>query len=58
MIGKQFIITGMLMEVVADEGEKWKLRNHTTNETLLMDKAFLDKSIRLGKVEEVPARNR
>jgi hypothetical protein len=43
----------MLMEVIADEGDKWKLLNHTTNETVKLDKAFLEKSIRLGNVEEV-----
>lgn len=55
MIGNKYIITGMLMEVVSDKGDKWQLRNHTTGETVLLDKAFLEKSIRLGKAEEVPA---
>ena len=53
MINRKFIITGMLMEVIADEGDKWKLLNHSTNETVLLDKTFLEKSIKLGKVEEV-----
>ena len=57
MTGKQYIISGMLMEVVADEGEQWKLRNHTTKETILMDKDVLERSIKLGKAEEVPAGN-
>jgi len=52
MIGKKFIITGMKLEVVSDEGDKWKLRNITTNETILIDKSVLEKSIRLGKAEE------
>lgn len=58
MIGKKYILTGMLMEIVADEGEKWKLRNYTMNETILMDKAMLEKSIKLGKAEEVLAGNK
>ena len=53
MIGKKFIITGMLIEVVSDEGDKWKVRNITTNETIFMDKSMLEKSIKLGKAEEI-----
>ena len=53
MISKKFIISGMLMEVIADAGEKWKLLNHTTNETVFLEKTFLEKSIKLGKAEEV-----
>lgn len=43
----------MKLEVLSDEGDKWKLRNITTNETILIDKSVLDKSIRLGKAEEI-----
>lgn len=43
----------MVMEVIGEQGDKWKLLNHTTHETVLLDKSFLDKSIRLGKIEEV-----
>lgn len=53
MFGKKFSITGMTLEVVSDEGDKWKLRNVTTNEIILMDKSVLDKSIRLGQAEEI-----
>ena len=53
MLNKKYMISGMLMEVIADAGDKWKLLNHTTHETVLLDKSFLDKSIRLGKAEEV-----
>lgn len=53
MLGKKFIITGMTLEVLSDEGDKWKLRNITTHEMILIDKAVLDKSIRLGKAEEI-----
>ena len=53
MIGKKFIITGMQIEIVSDEGDKWKVRNITTHETILIDKSVLDKSIKLGKAEEI-----
>lgn len=53
MIGKQFIITGMLIEIVSDEGDKWKVRNVTTQETIFIDKPILDKSVKLGKAEEI-----
>ena len=43
----------MLIEVVSDEGDKWKVRNITTNETIFMDKSVLEKSIKLGKAEEI-----
>lgn len=54
MIGKHFQISGMLVEVIADEGDQWKLLNHTTDQSFLLDKTYLEKSIKLGKAEEVP----
>lgn len=54
MIGKKYFISGMQLEIVSDEGDKWGIRNLTTNETILMDKSFLEKSIKLGKAEEIP----
>ena len=53
MIGKKFIITGMRIEIIADKGDKWQVRNLTTRETLFFDKAFFEKAMKLGKVEEV-----
>ena len=53
MIGKRFIISGMQVEIVSDEGDRWQMRNLTTQDTILMDKTVLDSSIRLGKAEEV-----
>ncbi len=52
-MNSKYIISGMLMEVIEDAGDKWKLLNHTTYETVLFDKALLDKSIKLGKAEVV-----
>ncbi|MGD8525964.1 MAG: hypothetical protein PVJ63_06920 [Thioalkalispiraceae bacterium] len=55
MIGKKFMISGMQIEIVADEGSKWQVHNLTTNETIFMDKSVLEKSIKLGKAEEITA---
>ena len=52
-LGKQYQIAGMVLEIIADEGEQWRLRNLTTQQTILMDKVVLEKSIKLGKAEEV-----
>ena len=43
----------MQIEIVSDEGDKWKTRNITTNETVLLDKSVVEKAIRLGKAEEI-----
>ena len=53
MIGKKFMISGMQIEIVSDEGDKWKTRNLTTGETVLFDKATLEKATKLGKAEEI-----
>lgn len=43
----------MMVEIVSDEGKKWVTRNLTTHQTVLFDKAVLEKAIRLGKAEEI-----
>lgn len=43
----------MEIEIVADADDKWQTRNITTNATVLFDKAFLEKAIKLGKAEEI-----
>lgn len=53
MIGKKFMISGMLIEIVSDDEDKWKTRNVTTNETVFFDKSVLEKAIKLGKAEEI-----
>lgn len=53
MLGNKYIITGMFMEVIADEGDSWALRNHTTKETIRLDKRVLEQSLKLGKAEPV-----
>jgi hypothetical protein len=54
MIGKRYMISGMLIEIVSDEGDKWKTHNITTSETVFFDKSVLEKAIKLGKAEEIP----
>ena len=44
----------MLIEIVSDEGDKWKTHNITTSETVFFDKSVLEKAIKLGKAEEIP----
>jgi hypothetical protein len=53
MIGKQYKISGMIIEIISDDGERWKTHNVTTNETIYFDKSALEKAIKLGKAEEV-----
>jgi len=53
MIGKKFLISGMKVEIVSDEGNKWLTRNITTDQTVFIDKAVLEKAIRLGKAQEI-----
>lgn len=53
MIGKKFAISGMTIEVIAEQDEKWQVRNLTTQETLWFDKKVLDNAVKLGKAEEI-----
>jgi hypothetical protein len=53
LLGKKFVISGMVMAVVADHGERWEMCNTTTKETIFMDKAVFEKAVKLGKAEEV-----
>jgi hypothetical protein len=53
MIGKRFSISGMIIEIIADAGERWETRNLTTRATVFIDKAVLQHAIRLGKAEEI-----
>lgn len=53
MIGKKFMISGMAIEIVSDDGERWETRNITTKETVFIEKSVLQKAIKLGKAEEI-----
>jgi hypothetical protein len=52
-IGKKYIISGMTLEILSDDGERWETRNLTTKETVFMDKSVLQNAIKLGKAEEI-----
>ena len=51
--GQKFIISGMTVELISDDGDRWKTRNITTNETVFFDKLVLLKAIKLGKAEQI-----
>ena len=53
MIGKKFMISGMAIEIVSDDGERWETRNITTKETVFINKVVLHNAIKLGKAEEI-----
>ena len=52
-IGQKFIISGMTIEIISDDGERWQTRNITTREIVFFDKLVLLNAIKLGKAEEV-----
>ena len=53
-IGKRYSISGMILEIISDDGKKCETRNITTKETVFMDKSVLEGAIKLGKAEEMP----
>ena len=53
LVGKVFTISGMVIEVVAEEDDRWVARNTTTNETVYFKKSVLNNAIKLGKAEEL-----
>ena len=52
-IGKKFMISGMTIEIISDNGERWDTRNITTGESVFFDKLVLLNAIKLGKAEEI-----
>ena len=55
LVGKRFAISGMTIEVLSDQGDKYQVRNVTTRDVLEMDKTMLVKAIKLGKAEQISA---
>ena len=51
MIGKKVIISGMAIEIISDDDERWECRNVTTKETVFIKKSILKNAIKLGKAE-------
>ena len=53
MIGKQFIISGMVIEIISDDGDRWEAHNLTSKKTVFIKKSVLQTAIKLGKAEVV-----
>ena len=53
MIGKKIIISGMDLEIISDDSERWECRNITTKETVFIKKSVLEDAIKLGKAEVI-----
>jgi hypothetical protein len=53
MIGKKIVISGMTIEVIAEDEERWECRNMTTKETVFMKKSVIENAIKLGKAEVI-----
>ena len=53
MIGKKFMISGMAIEIVSDDGDRWQTQNITTKQTVFFNKLILQNAIKLGKAEEI-----
>ena len=51
MIGKKIMISGMVIEIISDNDERWECRNITTKETIFIKKIVLKDAIKLGKAE-------
>ena len=43
----------MTIEIISDDGDKWKTRNVTTKEIVSFNKTVLESAIKLGKAEEI-----
>ncbi len=53
LVGKQFSISGMIIEVLDEESDKFRTRNITTGDIVYLDKAVLISAIKLAKAEEI-----
>jgi len=57
MIGKKIKISGMVLQIVADAGDRWETRNTTTRETIFMEKTILQNALRLAMAEVISDNN-
>lgn len=53
MIGKGFMVSGIIIEVIANDGDRLQTRNITTRKTVFFDRSALEKAIKLGMAEEI-----
>ncbi len=54
MIGKKIMISGMAIEIISDDDERWECCNITTKKTVFIKKSVIKNAIKLGKAEEIP----
>ena len=47
----------MTIEIIDEDGDKWKTHNITTDEIIYFDKSTLEQAIKLGKAEELTEDN-
>jgi len=47
------MLSGMTLEIVSDDGDRWETRNITTREIVFFDKSVLLSAIKLGKAEAI-----
>lgn len=53
MTGKKILISGMTIEIMSEEDDKWQCRNITTDEMISFKKTVIEKALKLGKAELV-----
>lgn len=53
MIGKKVNISGMAIEIISEDGERWECRNITTKDIVFIKKSVIKDAIKLGKAEVV-----
>lgn len=53
LIGKKIVISGMTIDVISEDEERWECRNMTTKETVFMKKSVIENAIKLGKAEVI-----
>ena len=47
----------MTIEIIDEDGDKWKTHNITTDEIIYFDKSTLEQAVKLGKAVELPEDN-
>jgi hypothetical protein len=53
LIGKIIVISGMTIEIISEDEERYECRNMTTKETVFMKKSVIENAIKLGKAEVI-----
>ena len=53
LIGKIIFISGMTIEIISADEERYECRNMTTKETVFMKRSVIENAIKLGKAEVI-----